>query len=342
VPDTVSVIDLAHGRTEVIGTVEAPASLIGPPASIAISPDERLAIVTASQKIGSDTPPALVSAGTVTVLDLSEPSAPRVVQTLQAGEGASGVAINPQGTLALVANGAADSVSVFRVDDSRLSPAGTVALESGGKPVMVRFTPDGGSAWVVEQNANRIVRLGVNGETVTATGDAVVTGKSPYSLTISRDGRMGYVTNLQGRLDATGPTVGTIAAVDLVENRVVQTIDAGSTPEHALLSPDGRFLQVTVVNGSTSPPDSPRYNDHGLIRIFSVDGGMLEPLTEAPSGKWCQGAVWSSDSRRVLLQCADQRQIEVYRFNGTTLTRDESATITLSARPGAIASTETR
>jgi DNA-binding beta-propeller fold protein YncE len=48
-------------------------------------------------------------------------SPPRVVQQLGAGEGASGVALAPDGTLALVANRAEGTVSIFSIDGTRLT-----------------------------------------------------------------------------------------------------------------------------------------------------------------------------------------------------------------------------
>jgi hypothetical protein len=49
--DTVSVIDLKASPPRVIGEVPAPVSVVGPPLSVAVTPDESLAIVTASNKV---------------------------------------------------------------------------------------------------------------------------------------------------------------------------------------------------------------------------------------------------------------------------------------------------
>lgn len=47
-PDTVSVIDLKQSPPRMIGEIQAPVSVVGPPLSIAVMPDESLALVTAS------------------------------------------------------------------------------------------------------------------------------------------------------------------------------------------------------------------------------------------------------------------------------------------------------
>ena len=56
-PDSVSVIDLAAYPPKVIGQVQVPAAMIGPPEAVAVSRDDSFAIVTAAQKIN----PALYS-----------------------------------------------------------------------------------------------------------------------------------------------------------------------------------------------------------------------------------------------------------------------------------------
>ena len=47
--------------------------------------------------------------------------------------------------------------------------------------------------------------------------------------------------------------------------------------------------------------------------------------------------MWHKAGNVVVLQCAGERDLETFHFDGTTLTRDPAATIVLSARPGAFA-----
>jgi len=336
--DSVTVLDIGS-RVKLLATLPVPATVVGPPGSVAVISGSRLAIVTAGQIAdGSGAP---VPGDLVTVIDLTRPAAPRVVQTLHAGTGAAGVAINPAGTLALVANTGADSVSVFAIDGGRLMLVGTVALDPKSRPVDVAFESDH-VADVVAQGANKLLRLAVNGREVTrSTGDIAV-GAGPYSLALDPRRHMAYVSHLGGRAPGgpPGPKPGSIGIVDLAAGRMVDQIDTGVTPEHVGLSPSGRFLEVTVNNGSTAPAASPAFHDHGMMTIYRVAGARLQPAAETPTGRWCQGAVWSADERRVLLQCSLTKQIEVYRFDGRSL-RPE-APVTLDARPGAIATAHSR
>lgn len=315
-----------------LGTLDVPASMIGPPRSVALVPGGRMALVTAAQRLDGTT---VVSGSDLSLIDLSRPDAPRLVQTIRVGAGASGVAVNRAGTLALVANAGADSVSVVGIAGKTLTLISSVALPAGSKPVAVDFSADDKAAFVVAQSIGKLVRLTVQGRDVTSSGIEIATGSGAYGLAVDRAGAFAYVTNLQG--SGTGAKIGTIAVVDLRGNRLVQSIEAGNTPEHVALSPDGRYLQATLINGSNAQPSAANYRDHGELKVFSVAGGRLVPLAQAKTGRWCQGAGWTADGARILLQCAEARQIEVYRFDGKTLVRDEAATIATTSRPGAMA-----
>jgi len=99
--DTVSVIDLKASPPRVIGEVAAPVSVVGPPLSVAVTPDESLAIVTASNKVDPADPKKQAPNNQVSVIDIKA-NPPKVLATLQAGKAPGGISINRAGTLALV------------------------------------------------------------------------------------------------------------------------------------------------------------------------------------------------------------------------------------------------
>src|SRR5262245_2363972 len=49
-PDNVTIIDLGVSPPKVIGQLDAPGSVVGPPQSVAVSPDESVALVVASTR----------------------------------------------------------------------------------------------------------------------------------------------------------------------------------------------------------------------------------------------------------------------------------------------------
>ena len=50
-PDTMTVIDLKGAAPKVVAEIPVPASVVGPPLSVAITPDEGLALVTSAMKV---------------------------------------------------------------------------------------------------------------------------------------------------------------------------------------------------------------------------------------------------------------------------------------------------
>jgi DNA-binding beta-propeller fold protein YncE len=346
-PDTVSVIDLNHYPPKVLGSIQAPASLIGPPNAVAIAPDSSFAIVTCGQKPDPNDPTKLIPDDVVTVIDLSKPKNPRVIQTVEAGPGASGASINHAGTMALVASTGDGTVTAFFIAHKKLTPLGKVQMEQGAGSTDVAFSPDGKHAYVVERGGNRIGILDIDGDQVTYGGRSIVTGASPYGMTVTPDGKYGINTNLGGAISTASPSpgtprgmprAGTITLVDLAANEVLDSVVVGETPEHVVLSPDGNYVEVTVANGSAVPVNSPKYNSvHGLMRIFRISNGKLTEVASTDTGHWCQGATWSRDSHTILLQCATEYDIEVYKFDGKNVTQDTAATLKFSSRPGSIA-----
>lgn len=337
--DTIAVLEIRRAGVRRLATLPVPGTVAGPPGTVAMSADSRLAIITAGQML--DDARALAPADIVSVIDLRDPRTPRLVQTLHAGAGAAGVAINPAGNLALVANTNADSLSVFTIANRRLTSAGTIALDPKSRPVDLAFA-DGRTVYVVAQGTHRLLRFTLRGTQLTPAREAVALGAGPYSLALNPRRQLAYVSHLGGRAPSTapGPKPGSIGIVDLKAGRMVGQVDTGVTPEHVGLSPSGDYLQVTVNNGSTLPANAPAFHDFGRMTIYRTEGFRLTPIAETRTGRWCQGAVWRADEAQILLQCARDKQIELYAFDGHALT--PGTPIAFDARPGAIATARSR
>lgn len=349
-PDSISVLRISDGQVRLLGSVAAPAAMIGPPASVAMAKNSKFALVTSCQQLDGTN---LVPNDIVSVIDLSAPNNPHVVQTAHAGPGASGISISPDGKLALVANTEDSTISIFTVSGEHIAKVGQVQLASGSRPTDVVFTPDGKNAVAVAQRASSLVVLSVHGTDVKETGKSFSSGRMPYGAVVTRDGKYVINTNLGGANDAPAPRrpgggggmshQGTVAMSDLATGKVVSSVVVGPTPEHVALSGDGRYIAVVVANGTASVRSDPNFNKVlGLLKIFSVGGGTLTPVAQADTGHWCQGATFSRDNKTVLLQCAAEREIEVFKFNGTTLEQDKAAAIAMGARPGAISTAFSR
>jgi DNA-binding beta-propeller fold protein YncE len=348
VPDTLTVIDLGSYPPKLRGQVEVPYSMIGEPTSVAVAHSGRFALVTSSQKFGADN--KVVPDDKVSVVDLADPDHPSVIQTLSAGQGPSGVSINRNDTLAVIANVWDGTVAAFTIKGKALTPAGKIQLDAKLGPVDAVISPDSKTAMITQRHGNGVWRLAIKDGELSDTGIMLMTGGNPYGGQFSADGRYFYNTNLLGKLEpgdaadvrTRGPRIGTVTVVAMKTNTIVNTVEVGPTPEHLVLSPDRKYMEVTVVNGSSSRPTAPGYHETGLLKVFKVDGANLTQVAEAQTGRWGQGATWSQDGKTILLQGAIAKNIEVYRFDGHSLTRDAGATLPMPGRPGAIATRYSR
>ena len=334
--DSVTIIDLNSTPPKAVAEVPVPTSVVGPPSSVAIARDESFALVTAATKVDPGDPKKLVPDDKLTVIDLKA-SPPKVLAQQQAGKGAAGVSINRAGTLALVANRAEGTVSVFSVAGNALTPVGKVALgDDKSGPSHVTFSPDGKTALVTRDGDHKISVLSIDGTKVEYTKRDISAGLRPYGLDIHPNGKIAVVANI----GIGGGDADTVSLIDLEAKpaRVAHTVTVGQTPEGITLSPDGAYAAVSVMNGSNKPKNSPFFNDHGLVKVLSVKGKELAPLTEAKVGHWCQGLAWSKDGKTLLVQCMVEKEIMAFSFDGKEL--KPAGSIKVNAGPAGIRTAE--
>jgi DNA-binding beta-propeller fold protein YncE len=334
--DTVMLIDLNAKPPKVVAELEVPTSVIGPPMSVAVARDESFALVTAASKIDPADPKKTALDDKVSVIDLKA-SPPKVAAQVQAGKGAAGVSINRAGTLALVANRSEGTVSVFSIAGHTLTPVGKISLgDDKSGPSHVAIAPDGKTALVTRDGDSKISVLAIDGTKVEYTKRDISAGLRPYGLGIHPNGKLAVVANIgTGSGDAD-----TVSLIDLEAKpaRVVHTVTVGQTPEGIALSPDGAFVAIGVMNGSNKPKADPFFNDYGLVKVLSIKGNELVPLSEAKIGHWCQGIAWSKDNRALLVQCMVENEIMVFDFDGKSL--KPAGSIKVGAGPAAIRTAE--
>jgi DNA-binding beta-propeller fold protein YncE len=314
-PDTVTIIDLKTNPPTIIAEVNAPTSVVGPPLSVAITPNGSLALVTAATKVSPTDPSKMVPDNRMSVIDLTA-RPPVVLATLEAGMGAAGVAINRAGNLALVADRSAGTVSVFTIAGKTVAPAGRVdfgAPQSG--PSGIAISSDGRTALVTRDGDHKISVLAIDGTNVTYTKRDLNAGLRPYGIDICAPGDIAVVANIgigQGDSD-------TISVIDMTLKppRVVETLTVGQTPEGIRCSPDGAFVAVVLHEGSNKASNSPFYNPNGSLVIFQVNGKRLERFGRAPIGAWSQGVAFGGG--QVLVQNMVQQNIQVFRLDKSGL-----------------------
>jgi hypothetical protein len=358
-PDTVTVIDLRATPPKVVAQLDVPGSIVGPPLSVAVAPKEDIALVTSARRIDPADPTRQIPDDRVSVIDLTPLNpgllrrlgsvvgmskgpapVPKVIATLQAGKGASGVSINRAGTLALVANRDEGTVSVFTINGSTVTPAGkvTVGSEKSG-PSHVVFALDGRHAFVTRDGDHRIAVLSVDGSKVELTTREMAAGLRPYAIDVAAKSAVAVVSNLGAGLG----DADTISVIDLKADpmRVVNTVTVGPSPQGMKISPDGKFVAVVLGNGTDRPVNSPLYNSSGLLQIWARNGTQLTKAAEIPIGRWCEGVAWSRNSRSLLVQCTAEQEISVIRFTGLTgRSLQKTSTIKTKGGPAAIRTAE--
>jgi DNA-binding beta-propeller fold protein YncE len=202
-PDHVAIVDTKANPPKLVGTVEAPTSVVGAPSAVWISPDESWVIVTAASQIDPADPSKIIEDDRVSVIDLTT-TPPKVTQTVHAGKGANGISVSPDGSRILVANRAEGTLSTFVVSNKQLAAGEKIDLGNPkSMPSSVRFLPDGKTALVTLYGDNAIGILHIDGGKVTLDKQRIVTGVNPYMLDLSGDGKLAVVGNMGGAAMAT-------------------------------------------------------------------------------------------------------------------------------------------
>jgi len=334
VPDTLAIVELKDGRLRLNDDLVMPTSLVGPPASIAVLPDKKYALVTAATKLDPKDPNKVISSDLISLVSLegSGKEVLKVVDSISLGSGPSGLALNRAGDLALVPNRVSGSISVVEIKGQKLTEIQKIAIGDKSGPSQIVITPDGRRALLTRDGDNQISILDIDGRKITLNKKTIYAGLKPYGIAISPGGKYAVVGNLgggQGDAD-------TISLIDMnIEPpRVIDTVTVGQTPEGISFSADGHFIGVTVVNGSNKPKSSPYYGD-ASYKLFGISNGKLEFLSEVKGGQWLQGQAFTPDDRYVLVQDALNQEIRLYRIDGKQVS-DTGERLKMKAAPAAL------
>ena len=339
-PDSVAVIEFSSSRApRVIGSIDICSTQMGPPSAIAVAPDYSFVLATCPQKFVGDG--KLGPENKVSVIGLSDPTHPKLLQTVEAGLGATGVFLNKKANIALVTGTGDDTITLFTIKDRQLTQASQVKLEAKAEPRDVIIAPDGRSAYALRFGDAKVTKLAINDDQISRVADFDV-GVQPDGGNISADGRYLFVNFFGGAPTTKG--VGATAAIDTRSGKIVDAHEVGALPESVVLSPDGKYVAVVIGNGSATVRNAANYNSiFGKLAMFQVGkGGKLTPVTDAKLGHACQGVVFSDDGKRLLVQCSVERDIRVFDFDGKVLTERPEAILPMVSRPGAMVTARTR
>ena len=319
-PDGIAVLDLGANPPRLLAQIDMPAAtVLGPPTTVALTPDGAIALVGGAQMHDPADKAKLVDHDIVTLVDLRA-TPPRVLGQVKVGKQPTGIAVAPSGQLALVANRGEGTVSVLKLEGSATREIAKLALgkpDSG--PSGIVFTPDGQHALVTRDGDHLVTVLEIDGDKVELARRDISVGWRPYGIAMAPHGRWAAVANI-GR---GGGDIDTVSIIDLGRQpwRSVETFTVGQTPEGVMASPDGQHLAVVVMNGSNKARTHPYYADQGLLQIWRMADVGQRPVkvAEAPIGHWSQGALFSRDGKTVLAMNMVENDVQVFSFDGSSL-----------------------
>lgn len=334
-PDTITIVDLGVLPVKVLGTVSnVPGSVVGPPLSVAITPDESIALVASSSKIDPADPTKLVPDDRVTVIDLKDR---KILDTLNTGPGAAGISITKDGKRAYVANRMAGSISILSIDGKQVKVLKTVPLMDAKTLLShVALTPDGATAVVSRNGDAKVEIMKLAGDNITSAGILDVAPR-PYSISVTPDGKTAVVASL-GDPKANGM----LTVVDLAGGgKIARTADIGhENLEGMMMSADGRWIAGVAHAGSTRPKDAPQYKPNGMVVMYRLDGNTLIKVSEAPIGGWSQGVSFSRDGSALVVGNMNQKNMQVFKNDNGKLTDTGQTIDTVGGAAAVRASTD--
>jgi DNA-binding beta-propeller fold protein YncE len=316
-PDSITIVDLGVLPVKVVGTVDnVPGSVVGPPLSVAITPDESLALVASSSKFDPADPTKLVPDDRVSVIDLKDR---KVIDTIKTGAGAAGISITKDGKRAYVANRMAGSISILGIDGKKVTLLKTIPLATAEALVShIAVAPDGKMGVATRNGDGKVAVVKLGDDTVTEAA-TVDTAPRPYAAAVTPDGKSAVVGSLG---DPKGN--GMLTVIDLTSappGKIVGTADIGhESLEGMMMSPDGKWIAGVAHAGSTRPKDAPQFKPNGMLVLYRFDGGKLTKVSEAPIGVWSQGASFSKDGKTVVVGNMIQKNLQVFKNDDGKLT----------------------
>jgi WD40 repeat protein len=334
--DTISIVDISNPEVPTIVTsLPLMNSIFGPPVNLAITPDERLALVANSMDWVQDGPNwKSVPDTKIYVIDLKA-KPPKLIATVQGGKQPSGMAINARGDLALVTNRADNSITVLSIRGDEVKVVDTVAM--GDQVAAVAITPDGKRALAVKFPAHKVAVLNINGDKVTYDKYDMPVGLWPYNIDVTPDGKLALTAD-NGNSGSSDGHIDTVSVIDLEATppRVIDRVVVGDAPEGFAISPTGKIAVAILLNGSAGVPKNAWFaNKSGKVAVLKIDGKKVTKTQEIEVGGLPEGVVFSPDGRYIYVGNYVDADLSVLKVDGTTVT-DTGKRIKLPGHPASM------
>jgi DNA-binding beta-propeller fold protein YncE len=335
--DAIVVVDITNREApRIVATFPLMNSIFGPPTNLAITPDERLAVVANSVtwvQDGAAWKPA--PDNKLYVFDLKA-SPPAQVGTIEVGKQPSGLAISKAGDLLLVANRADKSVSVLTIQGTDVKLVDTVPMTD--EVASVAIAPDGKRALVTKFPAHKIALLEIAGGKVTYNKWDMPVGQWPYNIGITPNGRIGISAD-NGASGSPDGHVDTISVIDMEANpvRVIDRITIGDGPEGFVISPTGDIAVAVLLGGGgiAKAPNTWFWKRNGDLVVLRIEGKKVTKVGELEVGALPEGAVFSPDGKYLYVGNYLDRNVSILKVDGIRVT-DTGKKLALPGQPASM------
>ncbi len=333
--DTIAIVDISNREApRIVANLPLMNSIFGPPTNLAITPDERLAIVANSMSWVQESGAwKAVPDNKLYVIDLRA-TPPRHLATIEVGKQPSGLAINRAGDLALVTNRADNSISVLSIQGDQVKLVDTVAI--GEHVAAVAIAPDGKRAFAVKFPNHKVAILEIAGQKVTYTKSDMPVGLWPYNIGVTPNGKLALTAD-NGNGGRSDGHVDTVSVIDLEATppRVIDRVVVGDAPEGFAISPTGEIAVAILLNGNDGPKNAWFYNRNGRVAVLKIDGKKVTKVGEVEVRGLPEGAVFSPDGKYLYVGNFLDQDISILKVDGTTVT-DTGKRLPLPGHPASM------
>ncbi len=314
--DTVLIVDLAKPEDpKIVAILPLENSIVGPPTNLAISPNGAIALVansiTVVQENGAN---KAVPTDKLYVIDMKA-NPPKLIDTLQLPKQPSGLSFSPKGDMALVANRADGSISVLKIEGTKVVLTGNVPVAPGVSHVV--FTPDGKRALATRSPDNKIAVLDIDGDKVTYNKLDIPTALFPYNVVVTPNGKLALTADNGGGGSSDG-SMDMVSVIDLEgpHPHTAYRINVGDAPEGLAMSPKGTIAVAVNVDGSNFPGQW-FHHKTGSVTVLKIDGKKVTAVGTVPVGTFPEAAVFSPDGRYIYVGNFIDKDFSILRVDGT-------------------------
>ena len=315
--DAVLIVDLAKPEDpKIVASLPLENSVVGPPVNMAISPNGSIALVADSMTVAEDNGVRkLVPTDKLFVIDMKA-NPPKLVDTLTLGKQPSGLSFNSRGDMALVCNRADGTISVLKIDGTKVTQTGTVTVSPGVSHVV--FTPDGKHALAVKSPDNKVAMLDVDGDKVTYNKVDFPTYPFPYNVVVSPDGKLA-ITADNGAGGGSDGNMDSASVIDLEGEHphVIAHLTIEDGPEGLAMAPNGKFAVVAGLRGSNQP--QAWYHKTGSVTLLRITGKTVTVGKAIPVGTLPETVAITPDSQYVYVGNFLDKDFSILKVNGAEL-----------------------